>query len=63
MKKTILAIIFMLIGVVILGLFVMPIVTKLLGSPLDIFIELILVAVLLYIVLNVLKIGKKAKES
>ena len=62
MKKTLLTIIYMLIGVVLWGLFVMPIITKIFGSPLDIFIELIFVVVLLFVVLNVLKIGKKANE-
>jgi hypothetical protein len=53
----------MLIGVVIWGLFVMPIVSKIAGSPLDVFIELIFMIVLLYAVLNILKIGKRDKKS
>jgi len=61
-KKYVLAIIYMLIGVVIWGLFVMPIITKIFGSPLDIFIELVFVVVLLFVVLNLLKIGKKTNE-
>lgn len=63
MKKYILAILFMLIGLWIFGLFVMPLVSKLVDSPLDSAVNLILMIILLFVVMNVLKIGKKVKSS
>ncbi len=63
MKKYIPAILIMIIGLWVLGLFVIPIVNKLVGSPLDSVVNLILMIILLFVVVNVFKIGKKNKSS
>ena len=63
MKKYILAILFMLIGLWVLGLFVMPMVSKLVDGPLDSVVNLVFMIILLFVVVNVLKIGKKDKGS
>ena len=58
MKKFIIAALFMLAGLWFLGLFVMPIISKIIDSPLDSVVNLVLMIILLFVVMNVMKIGK-----